>query len=471
LLLMLLGAGFRLIPLGHEALDGDEIFSRNVALQTWTAAYVTVRNDMTHPPLHYALMKIGIAIWGASALGVRVVSLLAGIATIGLIAILGRRLPDARWCGLLAAACLAVGREQVFYSQEARDFSLHAMLVILLVLWVDAISKHGRNPWLWASGVCVMTLLVYMHSMGSLYVTMAILALVICKLEMRAKILAVASGAAAALLFTPWAFAVLSIYKSKGLNEALGWYGHPTFYDLRQLWASSIGIIDIPGATAAALSVIVVLAVAALALVSRKQTLRQSPTVVAMALMAVLPPLLVFFLSIPPFNLTLFALRHFLPSMAVLLLICCYGLERLSQASAGRAPLVAGCGAALLLFLGAAPTIKALRAGPARYPYDKVAERVEAAERNGIEAFAASDDVVGEPVNFYCNRTCVQPLPEDASALPPRLLLLYRPRATEEENKYRQLIQSEYTDVDHVFYTNGLAAPWGTMAASLTRQK
>jgi hypothetical protein len=178
-----------------------------------------------------------------------------------------------------------------------------------------------------------------------------------------------------------------------------------------------------------------------------------------------------FFLSTSPFNLPLFGLRHLLPSTAVLLLLCCYGLERLSQASARWAPLVAVGGTALLLTLGTVPTIKALQAGPTRYPYDMVERQVVASERSGTQSFAASSYMEGEPVNFYCKSTCVQPLPEDQLALPPRLLLLYRSRVTEEEKRYRQLIQSGYADVGHVLYTNGQGGSWGTTAASLEWRK
>jgi 4-amino-4-deoxy-L-arabinose transferase-like glycosyltransferase len=471
-LLMFLGAGFRLIALGHEALSGDELFSRRVALQSLTAGYAEVRDDLVHPPFYYLLLKAGTSIWGANALGLRSLSLLCGIASIGLIALLGRRLPDARWCGLLAAAGMAVGRYQVFYSQEARSYALYTMLVLLLILWVEAISKLQRNLQLWLAGAGLMLLLVYTHYVGSLYVMAAVLALLACKLESRTKVLAVAAATTAALLFTPWLLAVSTVYKRKhGVGDNLDWQGHPSLYDLKMVWATGLGVMDFPGATTAAICLILALGVAALVLVSRKQTLRQSPVVVALLTMAVLPPAILFLLSNPPFNLPLFGLRHLLPSTAVLLLLSCYGLERLSQASARRAPLVALCGAALILVFGAAPTVKALRAGPTRYSYDLVERRVEAVERDGTQAFAASFYMEAEPVNFYCKSSCVQALPEDKSQLPAHLLLLYRPRVAEEENKYRQLTRSGYVDVDHVLYSDGLGTPWGTMVASLELRK
>jgi hypothetical protein len=471
LLLMVLGAVFRLISIKHEAMFVDEVFSRNIALQPLPRALELAREDLVHPPLYYLLLKATVSIWGASVLGLRALSLLCGIASIGLIAIVGYRLPGARWCGLLAAAGMAVGQQQVYYSQEARSYALYAMLVLLLVLWVEAISKRQRDTRLWVAGFCVMLLLLYTHYIGSLYVAIAVVALLICRLETRTKILAVASAAGAALLFTPWLIAIYGVYKAKhGVGDNLDWQGHPGVYELKSIWASAVGIMSYPGATTVAIALVLLLSIAALILVSRNETLRRSPAVVALAMMAVLPPILVYFLSIPPINLPIFGFRHLLPSTVVLLLLCCYGLERLSQAAGKRSLLVAVCGSALFLFIGAYPTVKALFAGPTRVPYDRVAQQIEASERGGTEAFAASKFLY-EPVNFYCRETCVQMLPENDAGLPPQLILLYRPSEKTEISRYKQLIQSGYTDVRHEYYTDGVGSPWGTMAADLERAR
>lgn len=164
---MILGAALRLITIKHEALFADEIFSRNIAMQPLPHALELVREDLVHPPLYYLLLKAAVSILGANALGLRSLSLLCGIATIGLIAILGYRLPGARWCGLLAAAGMAVSQQGVYYSQEARSYAFYTMLVVLLVLWVEAISRRERDSRLWIAGFLLMLLLVYTHYMGS----------------------------------------------------------------------------------------------------------------------------------------------------------------------------------------------------------------------------------------------------------------------------------------------------------------
>jgi hypothetical protein len=186
--------------------------------------------------------------------------------------------------------------------------------------------------------------------------------------------------------------------------------------------------------------------------------------------MAVLPPTIVYFLSIPPVNLPIFAFRHLLPSTAVLLLLCCYGLERISQVSGKQASFVAVCGSALLLFWGAFPTVKGILAEPSRIPYDRVAFQIEAPGSGGTQAFAASE-FLSQPVSFYCKSKCVQLLPEDESGLPPVLLMLYRPKSETDAGKYSRLLENRYTEMHHDFYTSGSGSPWGTMVAKLERSR
>jgi len=89
LLLMVLGAAFRLISIEHEALFADELFSRNIAMQPLPHVFELVRQDLVRPPLYYLLLKAAVSIGGADALWLRSLSVLCGIASIGLIAILG----------------------------------------------------------------------------------------------------------------------------------------------------------------------------------------------------------------------------------------------------------------------------------------------------------------------------------------------------------------------------------------------
>ena len=302
-----------------------------------------------------------------------------------------------------------------------------------------------------------MTILVYTHYVGAIYVMGAILTILLCKFELRTKVLAVGSGLVAAGLFLPWLFTVLTVYKQKrGIGENLDWQGRPTLADLKQLWASSLGVAIFPGATTVALLLIIVLSAAALLSLQQQGILRRSPAVLALAVMGVLPPIVIFVLSQPPFNLPLFGLRHLLPSMVLLLLLSCYGAECLSHRRQASAPFLAAACAMCILALGTIPTLQGLRSGPMRYPYDAVERRVVQSASLGVPSYTTWFYGEGEPINFYCRMQCVQPLPKDASHLPRHLLLIYRPRVKDETAKYSELKREGYVDASHIYYTDGL---------------
>ncbi len=477
LLIVLVAAALRWVPLHREALGGDELFSWRMAREPLPASWRDIRLDLVHPPLYYLLVKGVTSIGGAGMIALRLLSLLCGLATVPLIAVLGRRLPGARWSGLLAAALVAVGRSDIFYSQEARSYALYALLVVLLALWVGAVSERPERqklPELWAAGLVLMTALVYTHYVAAVYVALAVVTLLVCRNDAKTKLRAVGCGAVAALLFVPWLWGELGVYHAKhGIGDNLDWQGHPGFYDLRAVWASGIGVANLPGATTLALAVAVALSVSALVLVARRSRVATAPLVVAVAAMAWLPPGIIFLFSSPPLNLPLFGLRHVLPSTVLLPLLCCYGLERLTQLPGPgfrqwRHSLLAA-GAACLLLLAALPTAEALHAGTTRYPYDRVEAVVAKAGTRGVPTYAAWQYGEGEPVNFYCARACVQALPAPGGALPPRFVLLYRPHSGKERLAYQTLVREGYVDEAHSYFTDGLRTDFGTETAQMER--
>ncbi|MGI4827017.1 MAG: glycosyltransferase family 39 protein [Janthinobacterium lividum] len=470
LLLLLLAAALRLLPLPHEALSGDEIFSHHIVTESLPVAWHDIREDLVHPPLYYLLLKASTTLWGAGAIGLRVFSILFGLLTLPLLVLVGSRLPGERWCGLLAAACVAVGRYDLFYSQEARSYAFYTALVLLLVLWLEAIVKAPQKGGLWIAGGLLMTALVYTHYVGGVYVALLVLAVLLSRERPREKLAVFGCGFAALLLFLPWLWTEASVFRSKhGLADNLDWQGHPTFYDVRQVWAISLGVGNFPGATMLALLFAFVLSAIALVLAARHGGLRRSPAILAIVLMGWLPPILMFGLSEPPINLSLFALRHVLPSTVLLLLLCCYGVERLAAAAGSHSRAVAITGAACLALLAGVPTLQLLHAGTSRYPYDRVEGSVIAAESHGAPAYAVWFYGEGEPVNFYCGHACVQPLPTTHNQLPSRFVLLYRPGSGRERKFYQQLLGEGFLDQGHEYFTDGQQTPYGTMVVTLER--
>jgi hypothetical protein len=472
LLIILFGAVLRVAPLRHESLEGDEVFSRQVALLPMRSALNVIRDDLVHPPLYYFLLKAGISAWGATPLGIRLWSLLFGIATIPLVAAIGARLPGSRHTGLWAAAILAVNQCHIFYSQQARSYSVYAFLILLLVYWVTAITRKNQRNRLFATGTVLMILLIYLHYVAAIYIFSTALAIVACKLPVRTKILAVLGAGLSAISFLPWLITEVHVCQAKhGVGQNLDWQGHPGFYQLKEFGASAIGIMDFRGAPTLAFLVVAALAFAAPNFSSPQRSLSGSPVVVTLTSIAIVPPLLVFVLSIPPLNLPLWGLRHLLPSIIALGLLCCYGLEALASLSARLNGYRLAAATSVLLLLALATTTLRMLQGPTRYPYQRIAEDIEMRADTKEQVYTTWFYGIGEPVNYYCATKCVQPLPTDDSALPEAMVLLYRPNATQEVQRYKQLLKEGFTtDSYGRYYAEGKQTPWGTSSVYLTRR-
>jgi hypothetical protein len=117
-----------------------EILSNRITIQEG------VTRD-THPPLHYLLIHLTRGWFGESDLGYRFPSALAGVLLIPVLYQLARRMEGER-VGLVAATLAAINPLQVWYGQEARMYTLLALLgaVASWALWR---ALTGRDLFRW----------------------------------------------------------------------------------------------------------------------------------------------------------------------------------------------------------------------------------------------------------------------------------------------------------------------------------
>ena len=125
-LILILGAGLRIVGLGRESLWADEALT--LVLANWPTGDMLMQPTDPTPFLYYFLHKLLVPP-GAGAAAARSISLAAGIFSIGAMYLVGR-LAFGRRGGLLAAALLAVWGAHIDYSQEARAYSLLFLLTL-----------------------------------------------------------------------------------------------------------------------------------------------------------------------------------------------------------------------------------------------------------------------------------------------------------------------------------------------------
>lgn len=164
--ILLLAAVVRFYHLSGQSLWADEGNSAALAQRSFIEIAGRTAFDI-HPPLYYWLLKIWVAIFGPSEIGLRSLSVVLGVATVYLIGVLGTRLFSGR-VGRLAAFIAALSPLQVYYSQEARMYMLLAFLSTLTVLlavhlWQNRDRPVARSQWAVWLYVLTATAGLYTH--------------------------------------------------------------------------------------------------------------------------------------------------------------------------------------------------------------------------------------------------------------------------------------------------------------------
>jgi uncharacterized membrane protein len=120
--------------------------------------------DATNPPLYYMLLHAAVRGFGLSEFSLRFVSTLFGLLIIPLTYQLGRRVFD-EWAGLFAAFLAVISPLLWWAAQEARMYTLMAVLVLLAALaWYQLIKQPKRWAWLLLWGAELA--LLYTHNTG-----------------------------------------------------------------------------------------------------------------------------------------------------------------------------------------------------------------------------------------------------------------------------------------------------------------
>ena len=182
-----------------------------------------VAQDLIHPPLFYALLKIWIGIGGDSLLWLRLFPVF--FATLALFPFLHlcRELKVGRHAIVVALFLFAVNGSLIKYSQTLRMYTL-LMFLSLFSIWLFARYFNRGKSWIWL--VIVNVLLVYTHYFGWLVVGGEFLMILLFQ---RIKIgRAAVMVALTVVSFVPWLIAILNREQlSADLEQNISWQSRP----------------------------------------------------------------------------------------------------------------------------------------------------------------------------------------------------------------------------------------------------
>jgi mannosyltransferase len=208
LLILGVGAALRFHRLGAESLWLDEAVSLEIS-QEPLAGIVHDATDDVHPPLYYFALHYWMLPFGHSEPALRSLSALLGVLVIGAVYRLGTRLFDPV-TGLVAAFLVALSTLHVSLAQEARMYTLLALLSVLsMESFARLAEPHAIRRWGVAQYVAATTATLYTHNYGWFILTAQGLYLAGLAIASRDTYLQVwrrtlFAQAAVVLLYLPW---------------------------------------------------------------------------------------------------------------------------------------------------------------------------------------------------------------------------------------------------------------------------
>jgi uncharacterized membrane protein len=203
----------------------DEIFSVHAARHSWTEMFWFVAQDLIHPPLFYALLKIWIFAGGESIVWLRLFPVVFSTLALAPLFFLCRELKLKYETVAVALLFLAINGALVKYAQEVRMYAVFFCLA-LFSLWIFArYFIKGKNIWILT---LLNVLLVYTHYFGWLLVLAQICAIAVLqriKIRQMAIMFAVLLAAYAPWIYTVWRAAQID----SNLGQNIGWIAKPNF--------------------------------------------------------------------------------------------------------------------------------------------------------------------------------------------------------------------------------------------------
>lgn len=112
-----------------------------------------------HPPLYHVILKITLNFFPNTEIFARLPSIIFGVATVFILYLLGKKLFE-RKTAAIAAILLATSPLHIYYSQEARMYSLAAFLVSLSVYFFVSLLKK-ETLFNWFGFVAATSLMLY----------------------------------------------------------------------------------------------------------------------------------------------------------------------------------------------------------------------------------------------------------------------------------------------------------------------
>jgi mannosyltransferase len=200
--LILVAVVIRIVLIDNQSLWSDEALTAHEAQLPFGDMLHIVSTVETTPPLYFVLTWLWAKVFGTSAVALRAVSAIAGVALVPLAFGAARRLFSGG-AGVVAAAIVAVNPFLIWYSQEARSYMLLAALSAAgFLCFVHALERPSRR---WLVAWALLNALALMTHFFAGFIVAPEVAWLLWRHRRRAVLLAIAAVAVVQAAMLPFA--------------------------------------------------------------------------------------------------------------------------------------------------------------------------------------------------------------------------------------------------------------------------
>lgn len=222
-LFVLLGTFLRFHHIGLRTFWLDEAASTNLVKYSFSDLWKETAIQDSSPAYIY-LVKIWTSWFGSLEISVRSISSIFGLLSIAAIYRLGAYLFNRR-AGLWAAFLLAINYFNLFYSIQARPYSMVIFFSILSYYWFVKLLKNPRSISVSILYIIATTIGIYTHIWFFLVLGSQILCWLANYFGKKTSAIFVLHFVPIIIFSLPWASALLRFGNNRGIES----YGHPGF--------------------------------------------------------------------------------------------------------------------------------------------------------------------------------------------------------------------------------------------------
>jgi len=225
LFILIAGSFLRFYSIGAESLWTDEAYTKD--------DIGIIRDDINkwwepHPPLYFFAISVWAYFFGTTETALRSLSAIFGILAIPMIFVLARRMFDDR-TAVFSALILSLSAFSVWYSQEARMYSLLQLIIMISTYFFIRLKENDRK--VWALYVISTSAMIYTHYFGFLILIVQNLFVLFKRSEVVRLKKWLILQAAIFITFLPW---INYLTFSAATRSSIIWIGTPDIISLKQ---------------------------------------------------------------------------------------------------------------------------------------------------------------------------------------------------------------------------------------------